>query len=125
MLGVAAKRGFLALSVAGLTLAGAYSADSATFHAKRIGADAQRARMTAGHVTLSIVDTGTDPGTTAEYDALIKIFQRVHPNVTVKREPESFSSLISSIKSAGCHRGQPGAVGRWNIGARASDSAAR
>jgi raffinose/stachyose/melibiose transport system substrate-binding protein len=98
MLGVAAKRGFLALSVAGLTLAGAYSADSATFHAKRIGADAQRARMTAGHVTLSIVDTGTDPGTTAEYDALIKIFQRVHPNVTVKREPESFSSLISSIK---------------------------
>jgi raffinose/stachyose/melibiose transport system substrate-binding protein len=71
------------------------SRTSKTMGGNRLGAALSSPKK---HVTLTIMDTGTDPGTTAQYKALIKIFEREHPNVTVKREPESFSSLISSIK---------------------------
>lgn len=49
-------------------------------------------------VTLTVVDTGTDAGPDAEYKALVALFEKQHPNVTVKRTAKPFSSLLSTVK---------------------------
>jgi raffinose/stachyose/melibiose transport system substrate-binding protein len=54
--------------------------------------------ITKDPVTLKILDTGTDPAPKAEYEELIAIFERQHPNVTVKRSVEPFASLLSNVK---------------------------
>jgi raffinose/stachyose/melibiose transport system substrate-binding protein len=54
--------------------------------------------VTREDVTLTILDTGVDPGPDAEYRALVQRFEREHPNVTVERTVQPFSSLLSNIK---------------------------
>lgn len=49
-------------------------------------------------VTLTVVDTGVDPGPNAEFEALVELFEKRYPNVTVKRTPKPFANLLSTVK---------------------------
>jgi raffinose/stachyose/melibiose transport system substrate-binding protein len=52
------------------------------------------------NVTLNVWDTETEPGPSAEMNALIKGFEAAHPGVTIKRVARNFNDYIKTVKLA-------------------------
>src|SRR5262249_6774757 len=51
-------------------------------------------------ITLTVWDTETEPGPSAEMQALITQFERAHPGVHVNRVARSFNDYIKTVKLA-------------------------
>jgi raffinose/stachyose/melibiose transport system substrate-binding protein len=60
--------------------------------------EAVSTKVTKEPVTLKVLDTGTEPGTNNEYNALNELFEKKYPNVKVERSPEPFESFLSNVK---------------------------
>ncbi|MDO8188331.1 extracellular solute-binding protein [Conexibacter sp. JD483] len=88
----------LALAAAATTLAACGGTPGESKPPAASTTEAVSTTITRDDVALTILDTGVDPGPDAEYKALIEQFERQHPNVTVRRTVQPFSSLLSSIK---------------------------
>lgn len=71
--------------------------------------------LTSKPVTLTVWDTESEPGPTAEITALNRQFRAAHPNVTIKRVVRQFNDYTSTVKLA-ASSGHPPDVLQGNEG---------